>query len=285
VEIVDAAAPDRMRAHFVVQHSEGFDEIEELLDDDFFIGLGTATDGIPRETGWDITAASELMAILGLASDLKDLRARLGRTVIGYDRHRRPITAEDLKGAGAMAALIGLDQEQVEAICREASSGDVVSPANYNAPGQIVIAGHAAAVDRAKEAARAAGARKIVSLAVSAPFHCSLMTPVAERLGPVLDEMEFRSPAMPVYANVDGGPVTKGAAARSLLIRQVVSPVRWVRLIENMIADGFDTFLELGPGRVLAGLVKRIDRNVRVLSSGDPDSLAGALETLKEVKA
>jgi [acyl-carrier-protein] S-malonyltransferase len=189
------------------------------------------------------------------------------------------------QGSGAMAALIGLEEEDVVKICRQASSGEIVSPANFNAPGQIVIAGDAAAVSRASEAAKAAGARKVVPLAVSAPFHCALMEQAAERLTPVLDAIDFRSPRFPVYANVDGAPVTDGEHARSMLIRQVASPVRWVDVMRSMIDDGFDTFLELGPGRVLAGLLKRIDRKVLVVSAADPDTLEKALEKLKEVRA
>ena len=189
------------------------------------------------------------------------------------------------RGTGAMAALIGLEEDQVLSICHEASRGDVVSPANFNAPGQIVIAGATAAVARASEAAKEAGARKVVPLAVSAPFHCALMEPAAERLTPVLDSIDFRDPGYPVYANVDGNQVSDGSRARSMLIRQVASPVRWVDVMRTMIDDGFDTFLELGPGRVLAGLLKRIDRTALVLSATDPESLEKALDKMKEVRA
>ena len=172
-------------------------------------------------------------------------------------------------GEGAMAAILGLDSERVTALCVEAAGDEVVSAANLNSPVQTVIAGHKAAVERASSAALEAGARRAVPLPVSAPFHCSLMRPVAERLEGVLREVEFRKPAVPVYTNVDARPVSDAEAARDALIRQVEAPVRWQALIEAMLAEGIDTFVEVGPGRVLAGLVRKIDRKARVLSAGD----------------
>ena len=176
-------------------------------------------------------------------------------------------------GVGAMAAILGLDVAEVDRICREAAGGEVVGPANRNGPGQVVIAGHRAAVERAVAAAREAGAKRAVPLPVSAPFHCSLMVAAAERLRPVLEDLCFEAPGIPVYTNVDAAPVSDGAQAREALVRQVASPVRWHELVERMVADGIDTFVEVGPGKVLAGLVRRIHKGAKILSAGDADGV------------
>jgi [acyl-carrier-protein] S-malonyltransferase len=183
-------------------------------------------------------------------------------------------------GAGAMAALVGLDPASVSRVCREAQQDQVVVPANLNGPTQIVIAGHAAAVGRASQLALEAGAKAAVPLAVSAPFHCPLMRPAAERLRPVLAAVEFRAPRFPVYTNVDAAPVLRADAAREALLRQVDAPVRWHESIEAMIASGIRTFVEVGPGRVLAGLVRKIARDVRVLSAGDRDGVEATIAEL-----
>jgi [acyl-carrier-protein] S-malonyltransferase len=172
-------------------------------------------------------------------------------------------------GTGAMAAILSLDRAGLEAACAEAAQGEVVTCANFNGPGQIVIAGHAGAVARACERALAAGAKRAVPLQVSAPFHCALMTPAAERLAPVLAAAPFRDPAFPVYTNVDAAPVREAGAAREALVRQVASCVRWEDEVERMLADGIDTFVEFGPGKVLAGLIRRIRKDARVVSVGD----------------
>lgn len=185
-------------------------------------------------------------------------------------------------GQGAMAAVLGLPAEALLEACREASEGEVVQPANFNGPGQIVIAGHAGAVRRAAERAIAAGARKVVPLPVSAPFHCALMRPAAERLEQALAEVRVGDPAFPVYSNVDAAPVSDGASARDALLRQVASPVRWQESIQRMIADGFDTFVEIGPGKVLSGLVRRIDRGVRTLDVSDREGVEAAARELGE---
>jgi [acyl-carrier-protein] S-malonyltransferase len=169
-------------------------------------------------------------------------------------------------GVGSMAAVLGLDREAIEDLCRSAAGDEIVTPANLNAPGQIVIAGHAVAVERAVAASREAGSRKALTLPVSAPFHCPLMRPAADRLSPVLDAIEMRSPAVPVYTNVDAEPVATAEQARSALVRQVASPVRWHELIEAMVRAGIDTFVEVGPGKVLSGLVRRIHKPARVLA-------------------
>jgi [acyl-carrier-protein] S-malonyltransferase len=176
-------------------------------------------------------------------------------------------------GEGAMAAIIGLDADRVESICREAARGRVLSPANLNGPGQVVIAGHADAVQRAVEAASAAGAKRAIPLTVSAPFHCALMEPAARRLVPVLEETAFADPSVPVFVNVDAAAVTSGGAAREALIRQVASPVRWQDLVTAMAASGIDTIVEIGPGRVLSGLARRIDRSLTTLAVSDPEGV------------
>jgi len=183
-------------------------------------------------------------------------------------------------GEGAMAAIIGLEPDQVESICREAAEGRVVSPANLNGPGQVVIAGHADAVHRAVEAASAAGAKRAIPLAVSAPFHSALMEPAAERLGPVLEEIAFSDPGIPVFVNVDAAPVRSDGAARSALIRQVASPVRWQELVTEMAASGIDTLVEIGPGRVLSGLARRIDRSLTTMAVSDPEGVEKAAAAL-----
>ena len=186
-------------------------------------------------------------------------------------------------GAGAMAAIIGFEPDQVEAVCREAAGGEVVSAANWNSPGQVVVAGHAGAVSRALELARERGARKAVTLPVSAPFHCALMEPAAERLGEVLAAMRFSDPAMPVFANVDASAVTTGARAREALLRQVCAPVRWIDTIPGMINAGVESFVEIGPGKILSGLVKRIDRKTPAVSAGDAKGVEKLMERLGSV--
>jgi [acyl-carrier-protein] S-malonyltransferase len=174
-------------------------------------------------------------------------------------------------GVGAMAAIIGLKADEVSAICVAAAEDEVVAAANFNGPDQTVIAGHSDAVDRAIVGAEEAGAKRALRLTVSAPFHCSLMAPAAERLTPVLESMGFTAPRFPVYANVDAAPLADADAARSALLRQVDSPVLWNPLVERMIADGIETFVEVGPGRVLSGLLRRMRRGVRVLSVSDAE--------------
>jgi [acyl-carrier-protein] S-malonyltransferase len=187
-------------------------------------------------------------------------------------------------GQGAMAAILGLDAVGVASACADAQreeAGRVVSPANLNAPGQVVIAGHAAAVERAGELAKARGARRVIALNVSAPFHSPLMRPAEDRLAPELRELAASTPSIPVVANVDGELKTDAAAAIEALIRQVSAPVRWEAVVRRLIAEGARQFVELGPGSVLAGLVKKIDRSVTVMSVEDPESLSAALTQLR----
>lgn len=176
------------------------------------------------------------------------------------------------EGEGAMAAMMGLDGDAIAAICAEAAEGQVVSAANFNAPGQIVIAGHAAAVDRAMKIAQTKGGRG-VPLKVSAPFHSALMKPAAVRLAAALDAITVRPLAFPVLANVDGEPNTDPEKVRGLLVAQVDSTVQWVKTIERLAAEGVTHALEIGPGKVLAGLVKRIARSIKVHNVSDLASL------------
>ena len=182
-------------------------------------------------------------------------------------------------GVGAMAAFIGLDDQAVAALAADASEGEVCAVANYNSPGQTVIAGHKAAVDRAVALAKERGARKATLLAVSAPFHSPLMRPAREGMAPLLAATEFRDPQVPVVTNVDAAPVTSGGAAREALVRQIDSPVRWVESVLGMEeAFGVETFVEVGPGNVLTGLTKRIAQSARTTAVTDPDHLRQLLE-------
>ena len=174
------------------------------------------------------------------------------------------------EGVGAMAAVIGLVSEAVAAACAEAAAdtGLVVSPANFNSPEQTVIAGHAEAVAKAGELCKAQGAKRALPLPVSAPFHCALMEPAASRLAPVLGGITFSDPKFPVITNVDASPASRGADLREALSRQVVSSVRWVETIRAIAARGATEALEIGPGAVLAGLVKRISPGISVRCFG-----------------
>ena len=180
-------------------------------------------------------------------------------------------------GEGAMAAILGLDEESVSRACVDAMverGGRIVSPANLNAPGQIVIAGHADAVARAGERCKELGAKRVIPLAVSAPFHCALMKPAEDRLTPELRSIAASDPKIPVVANLDALPKRDAISAIGALIRQVSSPVKWEQVVRRLIADGAQTFVELGPGSVLAGLIKKIDRSVQVVSVEDETGLA-----------
>ena len=176
-------------------------------------------------------------------------------------------------GTGAMAALIGPSVEDAAAICDEAAQGEVVSVANINAPGQIVIAGTKTAVDRAIDIAKKRGVRRAVLLPVSAPFHCALMKPAEEKLRPVLDAAPLKDLWMSLVSNVDASPIGTSTAVRNALIRQVVSPVRWVEAVHKMIAMGVRHFVEVGPGSVLTGLIKRIDPSVKLTNVSDVTSI------------
>ena len=171
-------------------------------------------------------------------------------------------------GKGAMAAVLGLDAELVSRICVDTADSEVVSTANLNAPGQVVIAGHVAAVERASLLARERGAQRVLRLPVSAPFHCALMKPARERLAAVLKGVEFQDLRVPLVNNVEAVAVTGAAEVRENLIRQVTSAVRWSDSICELVRLGMEAAVEVGPGRVLAGLIRRIDRSIQVQSIG-----------------
>src|SRR5438094_2291055 len=179
-------------------------------------------------------------------------------------------------GFGAMAALLGLRPDAVEEICREAAEGEVVSPANLNSPGQVVIAGHKSAVVRAVELAKQRGAKRAILLNVSAPFHCALMQPAADRLAQDLDAIEIRDLRVPLVNNADARlvqPARSAAAVRDGLKRQVTAPVRWEQSMRVLVAEDVQLFIEVGPGKVLSGLVRQIDRQAECLHVEDVASL------------
>ena len=185
-------------------------------------------------------------------------------------------------GVGAMAAVLALGLEPLEAACRQAQKevGGTVAPANINSPDQIVISGSKATVERAAELAKEKGAKRAVMLAVSAPFHCSLMQPAQDRLAQDLRNLHFAAPTVPVATNVDAKLVKDGDAARDALIRQVTGAVQWVRSIELLIASGVDRFVEVGPGKVLTGLLRQIDRSKTGMNVDNEESLQKAVAVL-----
>jgi [acyl-carrier-protein] S-malonyltransferase len=182
-------------------------------------------------------------------------------------------------GTGAMAAILGLDSDVVAQACAAAAEGEVVSPANLNGPGQVVIAGTASAVARAGDRAKALGAKRVVPLQVSAPFHCALMKPAEERLTPELRSLRVSNPRVPVVANVDAEPKTTGAASVEALIRQVALPVRWEDVMRRLVDSGARAFVEVGPGTVLTGLARKQARGATFASIDSPEQLA-AVEAL-----
>jgi [acyl-carrier-protein] S-malonyltransferase len=184
-------------------------------------------------------------------------------------------------GTGAMAAILGLDDDVVGAACAEAAQGEVVEPVNFNAPAQVVVAGHKAAVERSANLTRAKGAKRAVMLPVSAPFHSSLLKPAAERLAAYLTKLHFDRPQLPVVNNVDVSVLDEPQAIKEALARQACSPVRWVEVVRRMRDAGVSQIAECGPGKVLAGLVKRIDSNLHGMSITDPQSLQQALEAVQ----
>jgi [acyl-carrier-protein] S-malonyltransferase len=177
-------------------------------------------------------------------------------------------------GTGAMAAILGLDADQVAEACLEGAQGEVVSAANLNGAGQIVIAGAREAVARAGQRAKALGARRVIPLTVSAPFHCALMQPAADRLAPELQALEIHDPRVPIVANVDAEPKRRGADAVEALIAQVAAPVRWEAVVRRLASEGVTTYVEVGPGTVLSGLVRKVHREATVLNIESPADLA-----------
>jgi len=182
-------------------------------------------------------------------------------------------------GVGAMAAIMGLDVEAVEDGCVEAAQGQVCSPANINSPSQVVIAGNAEAVDRACEILKEKGAKRAIKLNVSAPFHCALMMPAQERLADDLLELQYSDFAFPIFHNVSAALNSNAAEVCDKLTQQVSSPVRWLQTVENMTKTGVNKFIEIGPGKVLSGLVRQIDRDVVYANIENTESLRNTLES------
>jgi [acyl-carrier-protein] S-malonyltransferase len=185
-------------------------------------------------------------------------------------------------GTGAMAALLGADEALAARACTEAAHGDVVSPANLNGPGQVVIAGARDAVARAGERAKALGAKRVMPLPVSAPFHCALMKPAEERLAPELRALGARNPQVPVIANVDAQPKTTAGAAIDALVAQVSAPVRWEDVVRRLASAGVRAYVEVGPGTVLSGLVRKIQRDARVANLESPGDLEAVEALIRE---
>ena len=206
---------------------------------------------------------------LSLADAVRTVRAR-GR----YMQEAAPV------GSGAMAAILGAELSDIMNACGEAQQGEVCSPANINSPGQVVIAGDAAAVERAMTLLKERGAKRTIKLNVSAPFHCALMMPAQERLAAELEQLEFHDLRVPLVTNVDAAQTTRGADARDALIRQVSAPVRWRESVEFLIQEGVEKFVEVGPGKVLSGLVRQINRDARSLNVEDTGSLGATREAL-----
>jgi [acyl-carrier-protein] S-malonyltransferase len=230
--------------------------------------------GLPKPSfvaGHSLGEYSALVAAgaLTLSDAVRTVRAR-GR----YMQEAAPV------GSGAMAAVMGADLGVVMEACNEAAQGEVCSPANINSANQVVIAGDAAAVDRAIEVLKERGAKRAIRLNVSAPFHCALMMPAQERLAEDLEKLEFQSLRVPLVTNVDAGAITEGKDARSALVRQVSSPVRWHESVNYLIQEGVGTFVEVGPGKVLSGLVRQINREARCLNVEDTASLQATREAL-----
>ncbi len=184
------------------------------------------------------------------------------------------------EGAGLMAAILGMERQDVEKTCLEASKNGIVGPANYNSPGQIVIAGEKNAVEKAIELAKSAGAKKVVPLSVSVPSHCGMMKSAGDRLAKELDRVNINDLRIPIVNNADAKFLRSAAELRPSLVRQISSPLYWEDSIKNLIADGFDTFIEIGPGKVLSGLVKRIAKDATILNVEDLKSMNAALSSV-----
>ena len=206
---------------------------------------------------------------LSLADAVKTVRAR-GR----YMQEAQPV------GTGAMAAILGVDLRVIETACADASEGQVCSAANINSPGQIVIAGDASAVDRAMVLLKERGAKRAVKLNVSAPFHCGLMRPAQDRLAADLTRISFADLKAPLITNVDASVIDRGVQAKDALVRQVTQPVRWLESVEFLAVHGVQSFVEIGPGKVLSGLVRQIDRSLRCVNIEDEASLRAAQTVL-----
>lgn len=188
------------------------------------------------------------------------------------------------EGTGGMAAILGLDDTSIESICREItaqSNGESLEPANFNAPGQVVIAGHKSAIQQGIDLAKAKGAKRAIMLPMSIPSHCSLMKPAAEQMKQQLDKVTLHAPLLPILHNADVKSHTNAATIKDILVQQLVSPVRWVDTIQAIAAKGVTHVVECGPGKVLAGLNKRIDQNLQQLSLADSEAITQAVNQLK----
>lgn len=185
-------------------------------------------------------------------------------------------------GEGSMAAIIGLDDDVIVSVCEEAAQGEVVSAVNFNSPGQVVIAGNTAAVDRACELCKEKGAKRAMPLAVSAPFHSALLRPAADRLAEDIAGVTFNTPSIPVAHNVHAKTESDPEAIKKAMIEQIYHPVLWVACVNTLVKDGVDTCVECGPGKVLSGLSKRIDRSIKSLATETPELFSTALSTLSE---
>jgi [acyl-carrier-protein] S-malonyltransferase len=231
-------------------------------------------EGFPRPdyvAGHSLGEYSALVAVGSLSATdaVTTVRAR-GR----YMQEAVPV------GVGAMAAVIGAELALIEAACEEAAQGQVCAPANINSPGQVVIAGNTEAVDRAAELLRERGAKRVLKLNVSAPFHSALMMPAQERLSPDLERIDFAELSSPLVTNVDAALISVGGQARESLVRQVSSPVRWLQSMELLIKEGVDTFVEVGPGKILSGLMRQISREVKCYNVEDAASLKNTAASL-----
>ena len=196
-------------------------------------------------------------------------------------RHRGQYMQEAVPvGTGAMAAILGLDAEKVAQACAEAANGEIVSAANLNGAGQVVIAGATDAVKRAGERAKTLGAKRVIPLQVSAPFHCAMMKPAQDRLEPELRALTTHEPRVPIVANVDAAPKRTAKDAIDALVRQVSAPVRWEDVVQRLASEGVTTYVEMGPGAVLSGLVRKLHRGATVVSFGSPGDLEAVEKTL-----
>jgi [acyl-carrier-protein] S-malonyltransferase len=184
------------------------------------------------------------------------------------------------EGTGLMAAILGMERDDVEKTCHEAAKNGIVGPANYNSPGQIVIAGEKKAVEKAMELAKAAGAKRVIPLTVSVPSHCSMMKQAGERLAQELEKVNISDLCMPIVNNADAKFLRTASELRPSLVRQISSPLYWEDSIKNMASDGCDTFIEIGPGKVLSGLVRRIAKEATVLNVEDQKSMSDTLSAL-----
>jgi [acyl-carrier-protein] S-malonyltransferase len=246
---------------------EGPDEALKLTENTqpAILAVSVATLRVLDERGWraDFVAGHSLGEYSALvcagALSLSDA-VRVVRKRGSYMQEAVPV------GTGAMAAVIGLEPSVVEEVCRTAALGAIVAPANFNAPDQTVIAGEADAVSRASDGARQRGAKRVIPLPVSAPFHCSLMAPARDRLAADLELIAFRDLTVPLVSNVDADLLSTGAAARDALVRQVCAPVRWTDSVLKLVDAGVDRFVEVGPGKVLSGLIRKIAPQARVVN-------------------